>query len=159
MRELLGGTEKGSVSPTLLLICPQIYDLFRPPCLIMNWYVVCCSRCLAVLHCYYRFKKIHRLGSAFIMKIAASYLAFTLVLFLLIATSLGPPSSMKVRLLYDSWFMVLLLMDMQVKVRQDTTVEVQISKIRASVWTSNEFRETASISTTFFPHFSSCYAT
>ena len=47
------------------------------------------------------------------MKIAASYLAFTLVLFLLIATSLGPPSSMKVRLLYDSWFMVLLLMDMQ----------------------------------------------
>ena len=71
-----------------------------------------------MLHCYYRFKKIHRLGSAFIMKIAASYLAFTLVLFLLIATSLGPPSSMKVRLLYDSWFMVLLLMDMQVKVRQ-----------------------------------------
>ena len=70
-------------------------------------------RCLAVLHCYYRFKKIHRIGSTFIMKIAASYLAFTLVLFFLIATSLGAPTSMKVRLLYDSWFMVLLLMDMQ----------------------------------------------
>jgi len=70
-------------------------------------------RCLAVLHCYYRFKKIHRMGSTFIMKIAGAYLAFTLALFLLIATSLGAPSSMKVRLLYDSWFMVLLLMDMQ----------------------------------------------
>ena len=106
---------------------PPKIDCLRPPCLIMNWYVVCFFRCLAVLHCYYRFKKIHRLGSAFIMKIAASYLAFTLVLFLLIATSLGPPSSMKVRLLYDSWFMVLLLMDMQVKVRQCFTQHNKIA--------------------------------
>ena len=123
-----------------LVLCPRIPGfgfnsftlvsaILQSPLIYVD--VVCCSRCLAVLHCYYRFKKIHRLGSAFIMKIAASYLAFTLVLFLLIATSLGPPSSMKVRLLYDSWFMVLLLMDMQVKVRQGTTGEVQISKIRA----------------------------
>ena len=64
-------------------------------------------RCLAVLHCYYRFKKIHRIGSTFIMKIAASYLAFTSILYALVIVSLGAPEALN-----DSWFLVLLLIDM-----------------------------------------------
>jgi hypothetical protein len=47
--------------------------------------VVAVFRCLGVIHCFYRFKKIHCIGSSFIMKIAASYLFFVFLIYSLVS--------------------------------------------------------------------------
>lgn len=71
--------------------------------------VVAVFRCLGVIHCFYRFKKIHCIGSSFIMKIAASYLFFVLLIYSLVVMSLGTP---ELKILIDSYFLILLLIDM-----------------------------------------------
>ena len=71
--------------------------------------VVAVFRCLGVIHCFYRFKKIHCIGSSFIMKIAASYLFFVFLIYSLVVMSLGTP---ELKILIDSYFLILLLIDM-----------------------------------------------
>ena len=70
------------------------------------------ARCLAVVHLLYRFKRIHRIGSTFLMKIAATYLFVTGVMFFLVAYTLSGVNTLRYRLLYDSWFLVILLVDL-----------------------------------------------
>ena len=38
-------------------------------------------RCLALLHCYYHLKKVHRVGSSLIMKVTLAYYGFTVLLY------------------------------------------------------------------------------
>ena len=71
--------------------------------------VVAVFRCLGVIHLFYRFKKIHCIGSSFIMKIAASYMLFIFVIYSLVVMSLGTP---EFKILVDSYFLILLLIDM-----------------------------------------------
>ena len=40
-----------------------------------------CIRCLALLHCYYHLKKVHRVGSSLIMKVTLAYYGFTVLLY------------------------------------------------------------------------------
>jgi len=65
-------------------------------------------RCVALLHCYYQFKKVHRLGSPIIMKTTMGYLAFSSVLFSLIVFGLIGPEFENVK---ESWFLLMLLID------------------------------------------------
>jgi len=65
-------------------------------------------RCVALLHCYYQFKKVHRLGSPIIMKMTMGYLAFSSVLFTLIVFGLIGPEFENVK---ESWFLLMLLID------------------------------------------------
>jgi hydroxymethylglutaryl-CoA reductase (NADPH) len=53
--------------------------------------IVAIFRCLGIIHWFYRFRKIHRIGSSFIMKIAASYLGLIFVIYSLVVMSLGTP--------------------------------------------------------------------
>ena len=71
--------------------------------------VVAVFRCLGVIHCFYRFKKIHCIGSSFIMKIAASYLFIIFIIYSLVVMSLATPEW---KILIDSYFLILLLIDM-----------------------------------------------
>jgi len=65
-------------------------------------------RCLALLHCYYHFKKVHRVGSSLIMKITLTYIAFTMFLYSLIVFGLMGPEFENVK---ESWFLIMLFTD------------------------------------------------
>lgn len=65
-------------------------------------------RCLALLHCYYHFKKVHRVGSSLIMKITLAYLAFTMILYSLIVFGMMGPEFDNVK---ESWFLIMLFTD------------------------------------------------
>jgi len=65
-------------------------------------------RCLALLHCYYHFKKVHRVGSSLIMKITLTYLVFTMFLYSLIVFGLMGPEFENVK---ESWFLIMLFTD------------------------------------------------
>jgi len=65
-------------------------------------------RCLALLHCYYHFKKVHRAGSSLIMKITLAYLAFTMLLYSLIVFGMMGPEFENVK---ESWFLIMLFTD------------------------------------------------
>lgn len=74
----------------------------------MELVVMTCIRCLALLHCYYHFKKVHRVGSSLIMKIALAYLCFTMILYSLIVFGLIGPEFDNVK---ESWFLIMLFTD------------------------------------------------
>jgi len=65
-------------------------------------------RCLALLHCYYHFKKVHRVGSSLIMKITLAYLSFTMILYSLVVFGLFGPDFENVK---ESWFLIMLFTD------------------------------------------------
>lgn len=65
-------------------------------------------RCLALLHCYYQLKKVHRVGSPLIMKVTLAYLAFTMLLYSLVVLGLIGPELEHVK---ESWFLIMLLTD------------------------------------------------
>jgi len=65
-------------------------------------------RCLALLHCYYHFKKVHRVGSSLIMKITLAYLLFTMFLYSLIVFGMMGPEFENVK---ESWFLIMLFTD------------------------------------------------
>jgi hydroxymethylglutaryl-CoA reductase (NADPH) len=71
--------------------------------------IVSIFRCLGIIHCLYRFRQIHRIGSSLIMKIAASYLALIFVIYSLVVMSFKAPD---INTLVDSYFLILLLLDM-----------------------------------------------
>jgi hydroxymethylglutaryl-CoA reductase (NADPH) len=62
-----------------------------PAWTVMELVVMTFIRCLALLHCYYHFKKVHRVGSSLIMKITLAYLSFTMILYSLIVFGLYGP--------------------------------------------------------------------
>lgn len=76
---------------------------------ILEFIIVVIFRCLGIVHCFYRFRKIHRIGSSFIMTIAASYLGLIFFIYSLVVMSLGTPDF---NVLVDSYFLILLLLDM-----------------------------------------------
>jgi hydroxymethylglutaryl-CoA reductase (NADPH) len=76
---------------------------------ILEIIIVAIFRCLGIIHCFYRFRKIHRIGSSFIMKIAVSYLGLIFMIYSLVVMSLGTPD---INVLVDSYFLILLLLDM-----------------------------------------------
>ena len=76
---------------------------------ILEFIIVVIFRCLGIVHCFYRFRKIHKIGSSFIMTIAASYLGLVFFIYSLVVMSLGTPD---VNILVDSYFLILLLLDM-----------------------------------------------
>ena len=47
----------------------------------MELVVMTFVRCLALLHCYYHLKKVHRVGSSLIMKVTLAYYGFTVLLY------------------------------------------------------------------------------
>ena len=47
----------------------------------MELVVMTFIRCLALLHCYYHLKKVHRVGSSLIMKVILAYYGFTVLLY------------------------------------------------------------------------------
>ena len=47
----------------------------------MELVVMTFIRCLALLHCYYHLKKVHRVGSSLIMKVTLAYYGFTVLLY------------------------------------------------------------------------------
>ena len=52
-----------------------------PPWSLMELVVMTFIRCLALLHCYYHLKKVHRVGSSLIMKVILAYYGFTVLLY------------------------------------------------------------------------------
>ena len=52
-----------------------------PPWTLMELVVMTFIRCLALLHCYYHLKKVHRVGSSLIMKVILAYYGFTVLLY------------------------------------------------------------------------------
>ena len=52
-----------------------------PPWSTMELVVMTFIRCLALLHCYYHLKKVHRVGSSLIMKVILAYYGFTVLLY------------------------------------------------------------------------------
>ena len=53
----------------------------HPPWTTMELVVMTFIRCLALLHCYYHLKKVHRVGSSLIMKVILAYYGFTVLLY------------------------------------------------------------------------------
>ena len=53
----------------------------QPPWTTMELVVMTFIRCLALLHCYYHLKKVHRVGSSLIMKVILAYYGFTVLLY------------------------------------------------------------------------------
>ena len=82
--------------------------------LILNLFqtIMAFVRCLAFVHLMYRFKRIHRIGSTFLMKIAATYLFATSVTYFLVAYTLSAHDSLRSGLLSDSWFLIILFVDL-----------------------------------------------
>jgi len=80
----------------------------NPPWSMMELVVMTFIRCLALLHCYYHFKKVHRVGSSLIMKITLGYLSFTMVLYSLVVFGLIGPEFDNVK---ESWFLIMLFTD------------------------------------------------
>jgi hydroxymethylglutaryl-CoA reductase (NADPH) len=74
----------------------------------MELVVMTFIRCLALLHCYYHFKKVHRVGSSLIMKITLAYLSFTMILYSLVVFGLYGPEFENVK---ESWFLIMLFTD------------------------------------------------
>jgi len=74
----------------------------------MELVVMTFIRCLALLHCYYHFKKVHRVGSSLIMKITLGYLSFTMLLYSLVVFGLIGPEFDNVK---ESWFLIMLFTD------------------------------------------------
>jgi len=79
-----------------------------PPWSMMELVVMTFIRCLALLHCYYHFKKVHRVGSSLIMKITLAYLSFTMLLYSLVVFGLIGPEFDNVK---ESWFLIMLFTD------------------------------------------------
>eukprot|EP00092_Neocalanus_flemingeri_P084618 GFUD01106339.1.p1 GENE.GFUD01106339.1~~GFUD01106339.1.p1 ORF type:complete len:980 (+),score=297.62 GFUD01106339.1:77-3016(+) len=75
---------------------------------VMELVVMTFIRCLALLHCYYHFKKVHRVGSSLIMKITLGYLSFTMLLYSLVVFGLIGPEFDNVK---ESWFLIMLFTD------------------------------------------------
>jgi len=75
---------------------------------VMELVVMTFIRCLALLHCYYHFKKVHRVGSSLIMKITLAYLSFTMLIYSLIVFGIIGPELDNVK---ESWFLIMLLTD------------------------------------------------
>jgi len=75
---------------------------------LMELIVMTFIRCLALLHCYYHFKKVHRVGSSLIMKITLAYLSFTMLLYSLIVFGMMGPEFENVK---ESWFLIMLFTD------------------------------------------------
>jgi len=75
---------------------------------VMELAMMTAIRCVALLHCYYQFKKVHRLGSPLIMKMTMAYLVFASVLFCLIVFGVVGPEFENVK---ESWFLIMLLID------------------------------------------------
>lgn len=78
------------------------------PWSVMELVVMTFIRCLALLHCYYHFKKVHRVGSSLIMKITLAYLSFTMLLYSLVVFGLIGPEFDNVK---ESWFLIMLFTD------------------------------------------------
>lgn len=78
------------------------------PWSVMELVVMTFIRCLALLHCYYHFKKVHRVGSSLIMKITLGYLSFTMLLYSLVVFGLIGPEFDNVK---ESWFLIMLFTD------------------------------------------------
>ena len=53
----------------------------QQPWTTMELVVMTFIRCLALLHCYYHLKKVHRVGSSLIMKVILAYYGFTVLLY------------------------------------------------------------------------------
>jgi len=75
---------------------------------VMELVVMTFIRCLALLHCYYHFKKVHRVGSSLIMKITLGYLSFNMLLYSLVVFGLIGPEFDNVK---ESWFLIMLFTD------------------------------------------------
>jgi len=75
---------------------------------IMELVVMTFVRCLALLHCYYQLKKVHRVGSPLIMKVTLAYLAFTMLLYSFVVLGLIGSEFEHVK---ESWFLIMLLTD------------------------------------------------
>lgn len=83
-------------------------DNTSPSWSMMELVIMTFVRCLALLHCYYHFKKVHRVGSSLIMKITLAYLSFTMLLYSLIVFGIMGPELENVK---ESWFLIMLLTD------------------------------------------------
>jgi len=79
-----------------------------PAWTVMELVVMTFIRCLALLHCYYHFKKVHRVGSSLIMKITLAYLSFTMLLYSLVVFGMYGPEFENVK---ESWFLIMLFTD------------------------------------------------
>jgi len=74
----------------------------------MELVVMTFIRCLALLHCYYHLKKVHRVGSSLIMKVILAYYGFTVLLYSLVVFGLMGPEFENVK---ESWFLIMLFTD------------------------------------------------
>jgi len=79
-----------------------------PPWSLMELVVMTFIRCLALLHCYYHLKKVHRVGSSLIMKVILAYYGFTVLLYSLVVFGLMGPEFENVK---ESWFLIMLFTD------------------------------------------------
>ena len=80
----------------------------QPPWTTMELVVMTFIRCLALLHCYYHLKKVHRVGSSLIMKVILAYYGFTVLLYSLVVFGLMGPEFENVK---ESWFLIMLFTD------------------------------------------------
>jgi len=80
----------------------------HPPWTTMELVVMTFIRCLALLHCYYHLKKVHRVGSSLIMKVILAYYGFTVLLYSLVVFGLMGPEFENVK---ESWFLIMLFTD------------------------------------------------